>query len=331
MTPHRIATFAAPILWLMAGSAEGQTTRPGGAAGLEKVVATVGKLRITAGRVDRVMATKLSPPAVRASLARLPEVQRQAQLTVIRRNVLGGLIHKELQMAYARTIPCTDEELAAFKKELDENLKKRGTTLAALIAERNITAEALRVQAVLDRLRMQAVSNEKAAALLRAHPSYFDGTRVTAAHILISVSPYAPAKERAAARARLQKIADKIRAGDITFDAAARKHSTGPSKTQGGKLGTFPFFRMVEPFSRAAFALRPGQTSEVVRTQFGWHLIRVTGRIEGKGTPLPPIARQAGRPGRPAAGEMAVRILYGRLVDDILQKALRTIPVTVAK
>jgi len=329
--PHHIATLAAPVLWLACASAEGQTTQPEAGAGPERVLATVGKVRITAGRVERVMAAKISPPLVRAALARLAKARRQAQLAVIRRNVLDSLIRKELQMVYARTMPCTDEELAAFKKEVDENLKRRGATLDELIAERSITEESLRVQAVLDRLRKQAVSKDKAAALVRAHPSYFDGTRVAAKHILIPTPPYASAQERAAAKARLREIAKDIRAGKITFEAAARMHSSGPSKARAGDLGAFSFFRMAEPFSRAAFALKPGQVSDIVQTRLGFHLIKVTQRIEGKGAPLPPTAARAGRPGRPAPEALAARILYGRFLEEIIQKALQTTPVTLAK
>ena len=331
MKPHRIVTLTALALGLACAWAAGQTTQPNRGAGLEKVVATVGKVRITAGRVKRVMAAEISPPLVKAALARFGAAQRRARLAVIWRNVLERLIRRELQMAYARTVPCTAEELAAFKKELDENLKKRGTTLAKLVAEQEITADSLRVQAVVDRLRKQAVSKEKATALVRANPSYFDGTRVQASHILIAVPPYAPPKEKAAARKRLEKIADRIRAGDIEFDAAARAHSSCPSKSKGGDLGAFTFFRMAGPFSRTAFALQAGQTSDIVRTRFGWHVIKVTRRIEGSGTPLPPTAPQGGRPGRPAPEALAARMLYAQFVEGIVQKALETTPVTIAK
>jgi peptidyl-prolyl cis-trans isomerase C len=60
------------------------------------------------------------------------------------------------------------------------------------------------------------------------------------------------------------------------FAALARALSTGPSGKQGGDLGYFTAGRMVPPFSKAAFGTRPGTfTTKPVKTQFGWHIIKV--------------------------------------------------------
>ena len=70
---------------------------------------------------------------------------------------------------------------------------------------------------------------------------------------------------------------------DDAFAALAREKSVCPSKAQGGDVGEFPRLDgMVEPFARAAFALKPYQMSGVVKTQYGYHLILTTARHEGK-------------------------------------------------
>ena len=75
----------------------------------------------------------------------------------------------------------------------------------------------------------------------------------------------------------------KAEALEATFADLARDKSNCPSKERGGDLGWFPRVDgMVEPFARAAFALKPNQLSDVVRSQFGYHLILVTGRKPGK-------------------------------------------------
>lgn len=74
-------------------------------------------------------------------------------------------------------------------------------------------------------------------------------------------------------------------AHDGDFAKLAKEHSTGPSGPNGGDLGYFGKGQMVPEFSEAAFALKVGEVSEPVKTQFGWHLIKVEDRRESS---LPP-------------------------------------------
>lgn len=62
------------------------------------------------------------------------------------------------------------------------------------------------------------------------------------------------------------------------FAALAREHSTCPSKSNGGDLGWFGTGKMVPEFERACSTMSPGSVSDVVRTQFGFHVIKLTGR-----------------------------------------------------
>jgi parvulin-like peptidyl-prolyl isomerase len=83
----------------------------------------------------------------------------------------------------------------------------------------------------------------------------------------------------------LVKEKARTKALEEAFSEAARKFSNCPSKEQGGDLGWFPRAgSMVEPFARAAFALKPHELSDVVITQFGQHLILATDRRAGKET-----------------------------------------------
>ncbi|MGL5869000.1 peptidylprolyl isomerase, partial [Clostridium chrysemydis] len=72
-----------------------------------------------------------------------------------------------------------------------------------------------------------------------------------------------------------EKIREEIVAGNDTFEQAAMKYSSCPSKDQGGNLGAFGRGMMVPEFEQAAFALEIGAVSEPVQTQFGFHLIMV--------------------------------------------------------
>ena len=73
--------------------------------------------------------------------------------------------------------------------------------------------------------------------------------------------------------------------GKLDFAEAARKYSDCPSKEKGGDIGTFPYkFVVVEPFAKAAFAMKKGDISGIVVTDFGLHLIKVTDRTQSETT-----------------------------------------------
>ena len=77
-----------------------------------------------------------------------------------------------------------------------------------------------------------------------------------------------------------KKIREDITSGAISFEEAAEKYSTCPSKEQGGNLGSFSRGMMVPEFEEASFTLPIGEVSEPVQTQFGYHIIKVTDRTE---------------------------------------------------
>ena len=88
-------------------------------------------------------------------------------------------------------------------------------------------------------------------------------TQVAAKHILVST------EEKA------DELFNKIQNNETTFEDAAREFSNCPSKSNGGDLGFFGRNMMVKEFENAAFALNVGEVSKPVKTQFGWHLIKV--------------------------------------------------------
>jgi peptidyl-prolyl cis-trans isomerase D len=103
--------------------------------------------------------------------------------------------------------------------------------------------------------------------------TYEQKEMVEARHILIKVAADADDAAVAAARKKIDAIAAKIDAGE-DFATLAKAYSEGPTGEKGGYLGSFPRGAMVKPFDEAAFALKTGEVSQPVRTDFGWHLIK---------------------------------------------------------
>ena len=97
---------------------------------------------------------------------------------------------------------------------------------------------------------------------------------VSARHILFKVDTGATEEEADAAKAKAEDVLNMVRKGE-DFAAMAKQYSEGPSKENGGQLGAFKKEDMVAPFSEKAFSMKQGEVSEPVRTQFGWHLIKV--------------------------------------------------------
>lgn len=97
---------------------------------------------------------------------------------------------------------------------------------------------------------------------------------VHARHILVLADKNAPAEKVAEALKKIEEVQRHVKKGE-DFAALAKKYSEGPSAPAGGDLGSFGRGAMVKPFEDAAFALEAGQTSDIIRTQFGFHIIKV--------------------------------------------------------
>jgi len=114
-----------------------------------------------------------------------------------------------------------------------------------------------------------------------AESSYNAGNLLAASHILIATRDTAPAT-RAAARKRADALRGQVTAAN--FAELARKNSEDPqSGPRGGSLGVFPRGAMVREFDQAAAALKPGEISPVIQTQYGYHILRRPTFAEVKG------------------------------------------------
>lgn len=127
-----------------------------------------------------------------------------------------------------------------------------------------------------------SVSDEDAKKFYVENPDKFNqGESVNADHILVKTEEEA------------LEILAKIENGEISFADAAAKYSTCPSGQKGGNLGDFGRGQMVPEFETAAFALEVGKmTKSPVKTQFGYHLIKLNSKSESSVIPYEEIADQ---------------------------------------
>jgi len=104
-----------------------------------------------------------------------------------------------------------------------------------------------------------------------------------ASHILIASKSGAGESEKAKVRERAAQVLAQIRKSPDSFAGLAKKSSDDPgSASQGGDLGFFARGMMVRPFEDAAFRLKPNQVSDLVESDFGFHIIKITGIKAGK-------------------------------------------------
>jgi peptidyl-prolyl cis-trans isomerase D len=152
---------------------------------------------------------------------------------------------------------------------------------------------------------------------------------VRARHILIKLAPEADPATRSAARTKIEDIQAKLKAGADFAELATRLSEDDGSAKKGGDLGFFGQGRMVKPFEEAAFALPPGQVSDVVESPFGFHLIRVEEVHEERTKPLEEVRddivhtlrqERAGEAAKSAADEDRAALVGGQSIDDVASR-----------
>lgn len=108
-----------------------------------------------------------------------------------------------------------------------------------------------------------------------------------ASHILIKAEASASADEKKAARAKAEQLLAQLQKNPAQFAELARKNSDDPgSGANGGDLDFFARGDMVKPFEEAAYGLKPGQISGLVESEFGFHIIQLTGVRGGETKPF---------------------------------------------
>jgi parvulin-like peptidyl-prolyl isomerase len=265
----------------------------------------------------RVAATVNGQPiledVVQRGLASAPAAKR-AEIRAERLNVLVDdlLIDQYLQQL---AIKVEDADVGKRIDEMRAELKKRKQDFDKMLAEWKIGEDELRRHITAELRWEKFVDGRATDPVLRqvfdANKDVFDGSTVHARHILLASGPRAPGAAALTAEQAQEQLAtirkaidarvteglakvpadadnlarEKARQGlvDQAFAEKAKEKSDCPSKQNGGDVGWFQRAGfMVEPFARAAFALKPYEMSDVVKTPFGYHLILAVERKPGR-------------------------------------------------
>jgi peptidyl-prolyl cis-trans isomerase C len=256
--------------------------------------------------LPQVLATIDGQPVGRTELETvIKEAEARAGRTVpteerdaVYRSLLDRVILYKLLASEAklRGIAVTPQELtervAAIKQqvggdaEFQKELTKRKLTVAQFTEDQR--REILNAKTIEAEVAPKvAVTPQELDAYYQQNPDRFkEPETVRASHILISVAQDAAPAAKQAAKTEADGLLKRAKGGE-DFAALAKAHSKDPgSAAVGGDLNFFPKEQMVPEFSNAAWALKTGEISEVVQSQFGYHIIKLTDRRVGRTVPL---------------------------------------------
>ena len=264
-------------------------------AQLPDVLARVNGEAVTKADFDR---------AVQALEARaggpIPPEQRDQVL----RGVLDQLIGYRIlvQETKSRNLAVPDGEVDARIGQIRGQFPSE-EAFTQMLAQRKLTLEQVKSDARQDMAISKlieaeiaskiAVKPEQVTDFYAKNPDQFkQGESVRASHILITVPKGADAATKAQARTKAEQVLKEVKAGK-DFAALATQYSGDPgSAAKGGDLGFFQQGQMVGPFNDVAFSLAPGTVSDLVETDFGFHIIKVAEKKAGRTIPLEEVKPQ---------------------------------------
>jgi peptidyl-prolyl cis-trans isomerase C len=297
----------------------------------DDVIVTVNGTEITRGRVDELVEPNLERLEERARGRKLPDDYLANAKKQITRQVTEGLIFETLidQQMKKHNVIVTEQQIEDYVAQMAAREDMSVDDLKTLVAAGGKTYEQWKQQMKFDKiigvLRLAQMEGFGSIDVNQAHAlefyeqnraSYEQPEQVRASHILIrpvtSDPNLDPNAVDAAAYAKAQKLLEQIKRG-ADFARLAMENSACPSSADGGDLGFGRRESWVKPFSDAAFALQPGQVSDIVKTRFGYHIIKVTERKEAGLTPFDQLKDEI------------IRMLQARREAELRSKYIRSL------
>lgn len=255
----------------------------------DKVLVIVNGTEITQAQAEELIAPRLEQLQAQAAGRRLPPGYLEQTKQKLIQQAIEGMIAETLidEQIEKHDIVITDEETQSYVENMAAREGMTAGEIEALITASGKSFEQWKEDmkfdkriAVLKLAEMEGlgtidVNEADALEYYNANKKSFEQPeQVRASHILINSDG-----DPNAAKAQAQELLKQIKEG-ADFAELAREYSSCPSSERGGDLGFAQQGAWVKPFSDAAFALQPGEISDVVETQFGYHIVKVTDRKE---------------------------------------------------
>ncbi|MGV1098844.1 peptidylprolyl isomerase [Thiovibrio sp. JS02] len=217
----------------------------------------------------------------------------EAEMGSIRESALEKMIKLELlsqaskKAGIAVNAADVDNELNGYKKGFPDEKEFAKALEATGMSEADLKKQIgknFAIQKFIDsQFKGKVQVNEKDAKdFYSSNKEKFEQPEmVHARHILIQAKEGDSKADKERKREKLAQIKKELKGG-ADFADLAKRFSEGPSKEQGGDLGFFARGQMVKPFEKAAFSMMPGDVSDIVETEFGYHLIKLEEKRQAK-------------------------------------------------
>lgn len=302
----------------------------------DSVLVTVNGVDITQKQLDDLIKPHLERMTKQA--ANLPPAFLEQQKKLLRSQALQEMIGMQLlnekvklanitisdqeitdeikRVAAMRKPPVTVEE---FKKKMQEygiDIEQMNSQIRTMLAQQKLMAKEFPDD-------VNFTEEDAKAYYEKNKAGYETPEQVRASHILIKPAPTDPNSDpneaKAVAKAKAEDLLKQIKEG-ADFAALAKTNSSCPSAQKGGDLDFFGKGQMVPEFDKAAFELEIGKVSEVVETQFGFHIIKLTDKKEATTTSFEEakdaiMAEQAQRKLRDLAVQYVEKLKTGAKID----------------
>ena len=213
------------------------------------------------------------------------------EMAAVKQQLLDKIIKNELlyQECQKNHVEVTDTEVnqkvdstkSKFASDADFQQRLKELNTNEDLYRSQIKRE-LAIQHLINQKFKPTVTDQEVKAYYDDNPDKFkQASQVKASHILIKVDSTAAQAQKDAAKKEIEGLLKRVKSGE-DFAAVAKEKSQCPSSANGGDLGFFSKGQMVKPFEDAAFSMKPGEISDIVETQFGYHIIKVTDKKDEK-------------------------------------------------